>query len=680
MVAALRRRNDPSSFSNPASVCAHHALIDWDVDFEARTISGSVKYDVKVVEQVSAGDEQAFLLDTHNLVISGVEVEGVKSRFIMRPGHEIFGSALIIPLRKGTMETSVKISYHTTPQSTAVQWLQPEATAGGKHPYLFTQCQAIHARSLLPCQDSPSAKITYEATVRVPHWATCLMSALPRAAGDGAAGTNATSQDQQSCKEFFFKQPVPMSSYLVAMAVGDLEGRDISERCRIWAEPSVVGKAAYDFAQTEEFLRVAEDLTCPYQWGRYDVLCLPPSFPYGGMENPCLTFVTPTLLAGDRSLAGVIAHEISHSWTGNLVTNVCWSDFWLNEGWTMWLERKIMSRVLEEPRYFDFDAQIGWNHLKEDVEHFESAGKAGLTALCPDLEGVDPDDAFSSCPYEKGFALLYELQGRVGLTEFEEFARAYIAQFKFGLIDSETFRDFFIGHFGAANAALKGLDWDFWFHAPGLPSPAPKFDDTLCTASWSLADEWLSEQKAPADPRCTEFAGWASSQRVVFLERLLANTSKMTTDMLSALDDAYGLTVTGNSEIRFRWHLLCLRSGGFFIAPHVLDFLSSQGRMKFTRPLYRELAKHQETRSMALSLFMEKVDFYHPICRQMVAKDLGLESWVQQRQQAKDPPQREGQEESVKKGLGGKTLLVAASAAAAVSIIALAAMRMRRGR
>ncbi|KAG5175679.1 leukotriene A4 hydrolase [Tribonema minus] len=579
-MAAEESQRDFSSQSNSGSVHGTHLSLKLAVDFEAKVITGSATYTVKVVEN---GATQ-FVLDTSTLVITKVEVDGVRAKFRQHVEHQTFGSALEITLpgaeRAAGSTATVSIFYNTSPRSSAVQWLPPAQTAGKARPYLFTQCQAIHARALLPCQDTPAAKLTYDATVEVPEWATCLMSAL-------STGAPATAGSSEGMRTFGFHQPVPVPSYLIALAVGDLASREISHRCRIWSEPSMVDAAAHDFAQTEEFLTAAEELTCPYEfltaaeeltcpyvWGRYDVLCLPPSFPYGGMENPCLTFVTPTLLTGDRSLAFVVAHEISHSWTGNLITNRTWQSFWLNEGFTMWLERKIMSRVTRDARYYDFDAHIGWNHLKEDIALFESKGSAALTALCPPLEGIDPDDAFSSVPYEKGFALLNELQTRIGAEAFEEFVKTYIDNFKFGTITGTQFRAFVQASSYFKGDALDGLDWDEWLFAPGMPRNKP---------------------------------------------------NALALEVLRAMDAAYGLSAARNSELAFRWQLLCLRRRADFIVSHVLEFITSQGRMKFTRPLYRELNKRPETASQAVDAFMANADFYHPICRAMVAKDLGLQ-------------------------------------------------------
>ncbi|CAN0033779.1 unnamed protein product [Ectocarpus sp. 6 AP-2014] len=627
--------NDKASQSNPEEAAATHASLVMDVDFDGQVIQGSVEYTVEIM----ADGATAFILDTSMITVGTVLVDGERARWVQHRRHSIYGSALDIrlpgaesgapPYAKGQL-LQVKISFCTSPRSTAIQWLPPEQTHGGKRPYLFTQGQAIHSRSLLPCQDCPSVKITYEAKVTVPAWATCLMSALesarPQAAGPGK-------------RTFSWKQSVPMPSYLIAVAVGELESREISPRCCIWSEPGVVDKAAFDFSQTEEFLTAAEGLAGPYEWGRYDVLCLPPSFPYGGMENPCLTFVTPTLLSGDKSLAFVIAHEISHSWTGNLVTNRTWEHFWLNEGWTMWLERNIMTQVTGDADYYDFDAMQGYHSLADSVSLFEGTGALALTKLVPDLDGVDPDDAFSSVPYEKGFALLNELQRRVGVKEFHAFAKEYIKEFRRSTVDSDEFKAFFLGKFQDKTSQLDGFDWDAWFYDAGMPAVTPTFNKTLSEESEGLADLWAKAAQAGeselANPEAAKFEAWTSPQKVTFLQRLVelsseregAPTVSFPLSLIQqAMDQAYGLTKTGNSEVRFCWHKLCLRAKALFIVPHVLDFVTSMGRMKFTRPLYRELfALDGDTRVTAVNTFKERASFYHPICRSMVAKDMMVE-------------------------------------------------------
>lgn len=590
---------------------------------------------------------KAFVLDTRDLTITSATVDGQAAAFALDAPTGCFGSKLSIPLpsslQKKSSNGKVRVQYVTSPDSSACAWLPPPQTAGKKRPFLFTQCQAIHARSLLPCQDCPGTKCTWSAEVSAPSWSTVLMSALQKKGG--TPGTDGSLLWQ-------YDQPVPTCTYLIALAVGDLKGQDISPRCKIWAEPSMVEAAAWEFADTEKFLKIAESLTCPYQWTRYDVLCLPPSFPYGGMENPCLTFVTPTLLAGDRSLADVIAHEIAHSWTGNLVTNATWEHFWLNEGWTMWLQRRIMMQMeadrkgLPKPikADFDFSAMGGWSSLGASVQRLMEGGEGALTKLVPNLDGIDPDEAFSVVPYEKGCNLLYALQNLVGEDTFLAFAKAYIQEFKSKLVTSDSFKAFAIQQFGSK---ISGFDWDGWMYKEGMPPTTPAFDKSIISAIQEEVAGWLDESKPVSQdkargPQRTEAAArgvwgaWSSAQQQHFLDLLLEATTNHSGDnpkatlmplsKLKAMDWLYGLTESRNCEIRFRWCTLCLRHGEAAIVPAVQDMLSTQGRMKYTRPLYRDLMKFQSGKGKALAVkaFLQNRKFYHPICRKMVSLDLGV--------------------------------------------------------
>ena len=322
------------------------------------------------------------------------------------------GSALVVELPEELAKTgtSVKItiSYATSPEASGIQWLAAAQTAGKTHPYLFTQCQAIHARSVLPCQDTPAVKCQYAARITVPSALTALMSAASVSSSEPISAVAAAGEDGgdgPSMRTFSFEQKVPVQSYLIALVVGALESHDLSERCRVWSEPQQIEASAREFGEVEEMLQAAESLLGPYVWGRYDLLVLPPSFPYGGMENPMLTFVTPTLLAGDRSLTSVVIHEITHSWTGNLVTNAGWEHFWLNEGFTVFAERKIYGALKGEAMR-QAACIGGLDALRSSIDHFGADHK--FTRLCPPMDSAtDPDDAFSSVPYEKGSNLLY---------------------------------------------------------------------------------------------------------------------------------------------------------------------------------------------------------------------------------------------------------------------------------
>lgn len=416
---------------------------------------------------------------------------------------------------------------------------------------------------------------------------------------------------------FSFRQPVPIPSYLMALVVGLIEAREIGPRSKVWAEKGVVEKAAFEFSETEQFLSTAESIAGPYVWGRYDVVVLPPGFPYGGMENPCLTFVTPTLLAGDRSLANVVAHEIAHSWSGNLVTNSFWDSFWLNEGFTVLLERKIAGRLYGTP-HFDFEALIGLKALEESVC---SLGKdCCYTALRPNLEGVDPDDVFSSVPYEKGFNFLVYLERLVGgPVVFEAFLKHYFSNFKYRSISTDDFRSFFEGYFtgiGTPAATLASVDWDCWMNEPGMPKHANVFDTSLSEGTATLAQRWKAGG-AGCGPE--DIKGWGAREKVMFLERV-QEFAPVSAETIDAMDKAYGFSAVGNAEIKFRWQMLRLLSNDQRGNDLVADFLGSQGRMKFVRPLYRQLAKINKP--FAQQTFDRFKASYHPIASKMVAKDL----------------------------------------------------------
>eukprot|EP00455_Lapot_gusevi_P035964 TRINITY_DN398_c0_g1_i2.p1 TRINITY_DN398_c0_g1~~TRINITY_DN398_c0_g1_i2.p1 ORF type:complete len:462 (+),score=219.75 TRINITY_DN398_c0_g1_i2:33-1388(+) len=436
---------------------------------------------------------------------------------------------------------------------------------------------------------------------------------------------------------YTFSQPVPTPSYLIALVVGALESRQIGPRSRVWSEKETVEAGAHEFAETESFLQAAEDVCGPYVWGHYDILLLPPSFPYGGMENPCLTFVTPTLLAGDRSLAGVVAHEIAHSWMGNLVTSHTWEHFWMNEGFTVFVERKIYKRMYGD-KYMHLKAIIGWKSLCDAVEHF--GADHPYTALRPNLAGVDPDDAFSAIPYEKGFNFLFYLQNLVGGEEvMDQFLKVHCQRYQYATATTEDWKEFFLSYFQDRVPAetLASIDWQTWLHAPGLPPVKPQFDTTLADDCSRLAQLWIDDETKAAE---VSIQGWSAAQVVVFLEALEAHQTaafKTATEQndlpaaqatfrakLEKMDQAYQLTQVKNSEIRFCWQKLGIRSHWEVIYPHVVTFITEQGRMKFVRPLYRELYRVEAARHLALEAFLAHRHTYHSICSKMVARDLQI--------------------------------------------------------
>uniref|UniRef100_T1JM78 Leukotriene A(4) hydrolase n=1 Tax=Strigamia maritima TaxID=126957 RepID=T1JM78_STRMM len=603
MATSLSPR-DPNSYSCPEDWETSHVDIEWNVNFEKRILEGRVDLTL----EKRAGGEILFL-DTRDLQIKNVSAkDGTKFRYKLHDPIASFGSKLEIFFAPIVAKSTVvvRVEYETSPECSALQWLNPQQTAGKKHPYVFSQCQAIHARSLLPCQDSPGVKATYSASVRAPEQLQVLMSAIRES-------------DVSERTIHRFDQPVPIPSYLIALAVGAVEFRKISDRCGVWTEKETLDAAEFEFSETEAFLTTGESLMGPYVWERYDLLVLPPSFPFGGMENPCLTFVTPTLLAGDRSLSNVVAHEIAHSWTGNLVTNRNFEHFWLNEGFTVFLERKIVGRLMGE-NYRHFQALIGW---KELVDSINTIGvDSPLTNLVVDLKGVDPDDAFSTVPYEKGHAFLFYLENLVGGADvFEPFLKTYIEKFSKKSVDTNQWKEFFLEYFSVliSDDRLAEIDWNAWLYTPGLPPVVPKFDDSLAIECKLLCERWIAQNDDFAHLVAMEMT---SLQMCYFLSQLLECGQTLSIEAFEALTTSYSLLESRNSEIKFRWIRLGIRSRWSEIVPHALKFVSEQGRMKFVRPVFRDLYGWLEMRQRAVDKYQEIKNEMMHVTAAMVAKDL----------------------------------------------------------
>lgn len=465
-------RPDPSSFSDSSQVKTESLHIVLAVDLNSAVLSGHVDIAFKRVDN----NCNTLVLDSKDLDISRIldKDTGEELEYVLGDKYKDFGSPLSISLKSIT--NIVTIHYKTSKSASGVQVLSKNQTLGKRHPYLFTQNQAIHARSMVPCQDTPGIKVTYTAEITVDKPLVAVMSAV-----------SVKSEEKDTTTSYFFEQKIQIPAYLLALVVGDIVSQDISPKVRVWSERENIEDCAREFEDTGAILDAAVEVAGEYVWGRYDLLVLPPSFPYGGMENPCLTFVTPTLLAGDKSLVNVVAHEIAHSWTGNLVTNANWEHFWLNEGFTVFLERKILAK-LAGPKDGEAIRQaahlLGLNSLKYAIEVF---GKDNpLTCLKVDLDDVDPDDAFSSVPYEKGSTFLFYLETLVGgPSVFDPFLRSYIAEHAFKSITSEVFVNYFKAHFPSV-----AVDWEAWLKTPGMPLVIPDYDDSMQQKSIQVAKAW----------------------------------------------------------------------------------------------------------------------------------------------------------------------------------------------
>ncbi|KAI8967114.1 peptidase family M1-domain-containing protein [Mycotypha africana] len=630
-----RQTVDVSTQANIDQVLTKHLHLNWNVDFENKNIHGSVRLNlVSLVDNV-----EKVILDTSYLDIKSVMYGKDSLKFDVAERYASLGSALTIQIPKidkaGT-NFQLKIDYETTENCTAVQFLTPEQTLGGKHPYLFSQSEPIHGRAMIPCQDSPSVKVTYSASVR--SHLPVVMSAL-------RTGIDEDPDQGTGFKTYHFKQETSIPSYLIAIAVGNLVGQDIGPRTTVWCEPEMIKQAAWEFSDTESFIATGEKLLTPYEWGRYDLLVLPPSFPYGGMENPCLTFVTPTLLAGDKSAVNVIAHEISHSWMGNLVTTNAWKHYWLNEGWTVFIERKILGRLYGE-RVRQFEALSGWRALQESVELF---GKdSPKTVLNPDLRnGADPDDFFSKVPYgktalelkhsfaelahKKGFNFLYHIEKVVGGPEiFEPYMKAHVQRFASTSISTEDWKQFLFEYMEKTHGSsmmdkLNTIDWDAWINQPGMPPVDPGFDTSLADACIDLAKRW---NQARDKEDLSEFSGkdiqdFTAGQKIVFLEKL-TDVAPLPHRLIKKMDELYQFTPNHNADLRLRWHQVCLITSYEPMYPEVVKFITEQGRMKFVRPLYRLLHHAKNGSQLAVDTYLKHKSFYHPIAAQLIEKDIGL--------------------------------------------------------
>ncbi|XP_056604573.1 leukotriene A-4 hydrolase [Triplophysa dalaica] len=607
--------SDPSSFSSPSKCATKHLNVTYHVDFDRRVLKGKLALTVEVLEDKFS----SLTLDSKNLKIFKVCANGQAAKFALGAQHRFKGSPLEITLpfelSRG-QHVIVEIDYETSPSATALQWLTPAQTAGKAHPYLFSQCQAAHCRTMLPCQDTPSIKHTYYAQVSVPKELVALMSAL-------RDGQEADPSDNTRII-YRFRQPVPMPSYLIAIVVGALESREIGPRTRVWSEKEFVDRAAFEFSETETMLKTAENLAGPYVWGQYDVLVLPPSFPYGGMENPCLTFITPTVLAGDRSLAGVIAHEISHSWTGNLVTNKTWEHFWLNEGHTVYLERMI-ARCMETEQLRQFKGIGGWKELQESVNHF--GANSALTNLVPNLEEVDTDEAFSSVPYEKGYALLYHLEELLGGPEvFMGFVKSYIQLFAYSSVTTEEWKNYLFTYFKDKVDILNKVDWNGWMHTPGMPPVKPQYDTTMADACTSLCQRWVKAKEGDLASFTEADVKKLNSHQLIEFVALLLQEEPLPLTHLKRMQEVYQLNDIKNAEVRFRWLRVCVRGQWEESVTLALKMATDQGRMKFTRPLFKEVYNFPKYSEAAVKAFKEHRGALHPVTAMLVAKDLKIDA------------------------------------------------------
>ncbi|KAF2864388.1 leukotriene A-4 hydrol [Piedraia hortae CBS 480.64] len=612
-------RRDPNTLSNYDAWRTKHTKIDFIIDFEARKLHGTVCLTLENL----AKNVPKVVLDTSYLNIQNIRIGNEATNFSLAPTRtEPYGTPLTVKVDPKHLNQSscieLSIDMQTTKDCTAIQWLTPAQTSNKKHPYMFSQCQAIHARSMFPCQDTPDVKSTY--TYHIQSALPVLASGLPLGNEDSKSGSNGKAKFSM----YTFEQKIPIPSYLVAIASGDLASASVGPRSTVWTSPDEVKACQWELeADTETFIQTAEKIVYPYVWTMYNVLVLPPSFPYGGMENPIYTFATPTIISGDRQNVDVIAHELSHSYSGNLVTNASWEHFWLNEGWTTYLERRIQAAVHGGDQSRDFSAIIGWKALEDSIKQFGE--DHNFTKLIPDMKEQDPDESFSSIPYEKGFVFLYHLEKLLGADKWNKFIPQYFTTFKERSVDSYEFKANLLNFFKSdkdASDKLNKIKWDEWFYKPGFP-PKPDFDTTLADQCYRLAEKWQKLSSGEDEnfaPSKSDIGNFSSNQSVVFLEQLQTLSTPLKPQLIDLMGRTYGYANSQNVELVSRFFVLGLMAGAESIYRPAADLLGKVGRMKFVRPLYTQLKKRDA--DLAQTSFEKNKDFYHPICRAMVERIL----------------------------------------------------------
>lgn len=542
--------NDVHSYAQFDQAYTTHLFLDLVADFDKKTLTGVAAHTI----QNNNASEIVFDIKDLNIDKIITNDEGKEVKFEIGAEDKILGKPLTVQITPKT--TRVEIYYSTNPTSDAVQWLSPQQTADKTDPFLFTQGEAILTRSWIPIQDSPGNKITYSARFKVPDSLTAVMSAKTTSHKNG---------------EFEFEMNQPIPCYLIALAIGKLEYKSLGARSGVYAEPSMMEACYNEFSDLEKMIDAAEGLYGPYAWEQYDVIVLPPSFPFGGMENPRLTFATPTIIAGDKSLTSLIAHELAHSWSGNLATNATWDDFWLNEGFTVYFEGRIIEELYGKD-YADMLSILSYNGLLAELEDLPAQD----TRLKLDLEGRSPDDGMSAIAYDKGCFMLMMIEENIGREKFDQFLNSYFDHFKFKNLNTEEF----LAYINEKLPEVKKLNLEEWIYKPGLPSNCPK----IVSAKFDKVDANFESKIYLENPRSTN--DWTTHEWLRFIGKI--DTSWSITDFEQA-DKLFDFTNSGNSEIAAAWFEKSIRADYKIVYPQLEAFLVKVGRRKFLTPLYRAM-------------------------------------------------------------------------------------------
>jgi len=596
MVLSAWVKADPHSFSNADLVSHSHVRLDLTADFEQKQLEGFAELSL----DWHLPTARELVLDSRDLTVKRVMGQDETGRWVSLNfsfGEKVadHGQALRIACPK--QYAKVRIYYHTSPEASGLQWLSPEQTSEKQQPFMFSQSQSIHARSWIPLQDTPEHRLTFDARIHTHKQLLAVMGA-----------DNSANQERDGDYQFSMPQAIP--SYLIALAIGDLHFKATSDRTGVYAENYWLDKAVNEFNDTEQMMQVVGKLYGDYAWGRYDILILPASFPFGGMENPRCSFITPTSIAGDKSLVSLIAHELAHSWSGNLVTNASWDEIWLNEGFTSYVENRIMGEVFGEERAL-LERQLSVQSLKADL----AALPAADTRLLTDYNGRDPDQAFTEVPYVKGMLFLEFLEQRFGRPKFDEFLKSYFSTFAFQSMTTDRFLRFLRQTLLQEPEVVSFGEVLEWLNQPGLASTfvEPKSD------AFDKVDQQMARWLAQGDVTALQSADWSIHHWLHFINQLPATVSR---DQLSQLDTKFDLSRSQNAEIASAWFRQAIRHDYQQAMPAIEQFLLQVGRRKFVVPLYQQLAEQPSSKTLAWRIYQQAKAGYHPLTQVAVERVL----------------------------------------------------------
>ena len=610
---------DNHSYANLQAINTIHLELELDVNFQNKTIYGVARH-----EMVNNNAKIA-IFDTRNLLIqkvtTGKNDEEQEVDFVIgaMDKDSILGQPLTVSIDPKT--TQVNIYYQTTKDSEALDWLDTLSTSSKTKPFLYTQGQAILTRTWIPLQDSPSNRFTYNATVKVPQDLLAVMSA-----------ENPKEKNNTGIYNFEMDQPIP--SYLISLAVGDIVYHPFDNKCGVYAEKELIANCIYEFEELPKMMSAASSLYGAYQWKQYDLMVLPYSFPFGGMENPRLTFVNPTILAGDRSLVSVIAHELAHSWSGNLVTNRTWDDFWLNEGFTVYFEQRIME-VLYGKETADILAQLEFQEMQEEMKEILAGKHPEDSQLHLNLKGRNPDDGMTTIAYIKGAFFLKTLESKVGREKFDRFLKHYFNVFQFKTVSTAAF----ITEMENNLLLSKKLsfDYDEWIFSNGLPKNSVIINSSRLKRMESLAKRFSAGENVfepVVSYQWQKIKNSKKKKRIKIVSKIKRDdfivqewqtfirglSDDISIEKLKYLDATFNFSTWGNSEVMAEWFVLNIHRENRVIRPAIEKFISKVGRRKYLLPIYKALVSNPEDKLWAKKVFDNSKAYYHAVSRNSIAK------------------------------------------------------------